>query len=105
MESTDGTVLCAVMISSIEKCRLKNICVLNVQKMTFAQTAEKYAKTVVMKQGTGVRTVESVLAVQMRSAMDVVNVMTAPLSVKAVEVSAQSVQTGSVEVVTFVRIV
>ena len=82
---------------------MKNV--LNVQKMTFAQTAEKYARTVVMKQGTGVRTVESALAVQMRSVMDVVNVMTAPLSVKAVEVSAPSVQTGSVEVVTFVRIV
>ena len=82
---------------------MKNV--LNVQKMICAQIAEKYAKTVVMKLGTGVKTVESALAVQMRSVMDVVNVMTAPLSVKAVEVSAQSVQTGSVEVVTFVRIV
>ena len=82
---------------------MKNV--LNVQKMTFAQTAEKYARTVVMKQGTGVRTAESVLAVQMPFVMDVVNVMIVPQFVKAAEESVQNVQTGSVATVIFVRIV
>ena len=82
---------------------MKNV--LNVQKMICAQLAEKYVKTVVEKQGTGVRTVESALAVQMRFVMDAVNVMIVPLSVKAAEVNVQSVQTGSAEAATFVRIV
>ena len=82
---------------------MKNV--LNVQKMIFAQTAEKYARTVVMKQGTGVRTAESVLAVQMPFVMDVVNVMIVPQFVKAAEESVQNVQTGSVATVIFVRIV
>ena len=77
---------------------------LSVQKMIFVQTVAIFVRIVAGK-ATGVKTAESVLFVQMKFVLDVVNVPNVQPSVKAAEKNVRNVQTGFVMIADIVRIV
>ena len=76
----------------------------SVRKTIFVQTAVTFVKIVVAK-AIGVKTVESALYVQMKFALDAVNVPNVQLYVKAAGKNVRNALNGSVEIANSVRIV
>ena len=74
------------------------------QKTIFVQIVATFVKIVVAK-ATGVKTVESALYVQMKFALDVVNVPNVQLYVKAAAKNVRNALTGSVAIANSVRTV
>ena len=76
----------------------------SVQKTIFVQIVATFVKIVVAT-ATGVKTVESALYVQMKFALDAVNVLNVQLYVRAAAKNVRNALNGSVEIANSVRIV